>query len=259
MREMAAAGVGSATGPATSVTCAPASRAAAVSAPETSAGSARFTGAVSFISTTASDGAGTATVTLEVKGRAAHAGAAPELGRNALIELSNQLVQTRDIAKGVPGAQLNWTTSQAGTVRNQIPELATAGADVRTTQAGAAEALQDKLREAVQHNKVVPDTETTVTMVIGRPPFVASPAGWALAHRAQAIYAELDDRPLQLIGMIGGATDAGFANRSGKAAVVESFGLAGFGYHARDEYIEVDSIVPRLYLATRLLMALGQD
>ena len=59
--------------------------------------------------------------------------------------------------------------------------------------------------------------------------------------------------------MIGGATDAGFANRSGKAAVVESFGLAGFGYHARDEYIEVDSIVPRLYLATRLLMALGQD
>jgi len=29
---------------------------------------------------------------------------------------------------------------------------------------------------------------------------------------------------------------------------VESFGLAGFGYHARDEYIEVDSIVPRLFL-----------
>jgi glutamate carboxypeptidase len=35
--------------------------------------------------------------------------------------------------------------------------------------------------------------------------------------------------------MTGGATDAGFASRSGKAAVVESFGLAGFGYHARDE------------------------
>ena len=37
-----------------------------------------------------------------------------------------------------------------------------------------------------------------------------------------------------------------------------TFGLAGFGYHARDEYIEVDSIVPRLYLAARLLMELGQ-
>ena len=40
--------------------------------------------------------------------------------------------------------------------------------------------------------------------------------------------------------------------------VVESFGLAGFGYHARDEYIELDSIVPRLYLVTRLLTEIGK-
>ena len=59
------------------------------------------------------------------------------------------------------------------------------------------------------------------------------------------------------MGGTGGATDAGFAGRSGKAVVLESFGLAGFGYHARDEYIEIDSIVPRLYLTTRLLMDIG--
>ena len=55
-----------------------------------------------------------------------------------------------------------------------------------------------------------------------------------------------------------GATDASFANRSGKAVVVESFGLAGFGYHARDEYIDTGSIVPRLYLMTRMLTELGR-
>jgi glutamate carboxypeptidase len=59
--------------------------------------------------------------------------------------------------------------------------------------------------------------------------------------------------------MTGGGTDAAYAARSGKATVVESFGLAGFGYHAKDEYIEVDSIVPRVYLATRLLMELGKQ
>ena len=59
------------------------------------------------------------------------------------------------------------------------------------------------------------------------------------------------------MGGTGGATDAGFAGRSGKAVVLESFGLAGFGYHARDEYIEVDSIVPRLYLMTRILKDIG--
>ncbi|MFX6035580.1 peptidase dimerization domain-containing protein, partial [Acinetobacter baumannii] len=76
---------------------------------------------------------GTASATMEVKGRAAHAGAAPEHGRNALLELAHQLQQTRDIAKAVPGTQLNWTGAQAGVVRNQIPEIAVATADVRTT------------------------------------------------------------------------------------------------------------------------------
>ena len=29
---------------------------------------------------------------------------------------------------------------------------------------------------------------------------------------------------------------------------------AGAGYHASGEYVEIDSIVPRLYLMTRMLM-----
>jgi glutamate carboxypeptidase len=200
---------------------------------------------------------GTATATLEVKGRSAHAGAAPELGRNALIELSYQLLQTRDVAKGVPGAQLNWTTAKAGEVRNQIPERAVAGGDVRTTQPDAAQRLQAALQEKVKSGHLVPDTETRVQVEVGRPPFIAGERGRALAEHAKGIYAELDGRALALVPMTGGATDAAFAGRSGKAAVVESFGLAGFGYHARDEYVELDSIVPRLYLMGRLLQDIG--
>ena len=199
---------------------------------------------------------GTATGTMEVKGRAAHAGAAPQLGRNALIELGHQLLQTRDVAKSIPGTQLNWTTAQAGTVRNQIPEQATAGADIRITIPDGVAKLQAALDEKVK-NKLIPDTETTVKIVTGRPAFVASDRGRALAKEGQAIYAEIE-RPLDIVEMTGGATDAGFANRSGKAIVVESFGLAGFGYHARDEFIDTGSIVPRLYLMTRMLTELGK-
>jgi len=199
---------------------------------------------------------GTATGTMEVKGRSAHAGAAPQLGRNALIELAHQLMQTADIAKSIPGTQLNWTTARAGTVRNQIPEKAVAGADIRITIPDGVEKLQAALDEKVK-NKLIPDTETTVKIVAGRPAFVATPAGRKLAEQAKAIYAELD-RPLIIAEMTGGATDAGYANRSGKAVVVESFGLAGFGYHARDEYIDTNSIVPRLYLMTRLLTEIGK-
>ena len=201
--------------------------------------------------------AGTATAVLEVKGRAAHAGAAPELGRNALIELAHQMLQTRDIAKGIPGTQLNWTRAEATGVSNQIPAAARATADVRLTALGGAEKLEAALREKVASSNLVPDTESTLTLEIGRPPFLAGEAGRALGERAQAIYAELD-RPLDLVPMTGGATDAGFAGRSGKAAVLESFGLAGFGYHARDEFIDTATIVPRLYLMTRMLTELGK-
>lgn len=202
--------------------------------------------------------AGTGTVELEVKGRTSHAGAAPGEGRNALVELVHQLSQADDLGAEVPGAQVNWTLAQAGAVRNQIPDLATATADLRLTAPDAAARLQQRL-DALALQRKVPDTEVHYRVRIGRPPF-ASPDGRsvALAKKAKAIYAELDGRPLIFIPGTGAGTDAGYAGSSGKPSVLESLGLAGWGYHAKDEYIEIDSIVPRVYLTTRLLVGLGR-
>jgi len=203
---------------------------------------------------------GTGMVTMEVLGRQSHAGAAPELGRNALIELSYQLLQTRDVAKSVAGTQLNWTYAQSGSVRNQIPEKAVATADMRLYSNNRdADKLLAALRAKVAESQLVPDTRTIITMDVMRPPYAADDRAKELAKKAQAVYAELDGRPLALAPGTGGGTDAGYASQSGKAIVLESFGLAGFGYHARDEYIEVDSIVPRLYLMTRMLMDPGRN
>ena len=203
--------------------------------------------------------AGAVPLTMTVKGRTAHAGVAPQLGRNALIEAAHQMLQTRDIAKDIPGVQLNWTTLDTGKTRNQIPDTATVGGDVRLTAAGGDEQLLAALRAKAAASRLVPDTETSFALGAGRPPFVGGDRTLALARRAQAIYAELDNRPLTLVPGTGGGTDAGFANRSGKPAVLEGLGLAGWGYHAKDEYIEIDSIVPRLYLSTRLLMDLARQ
>ena len=44
-----------------------------------------------------------------------------------------------------------------------------------------------------------------------------------------------------------------------KGGVLESFGLRGFGAHSNDnEYVLVSNVVPRLYLATRVVMDVGQ-
>jgi glutamate carboxypeptidase len=203
--------------------------------------------------------AGTAIAKMEVKGRASHAGAAPDEGRNALIELSHQILETRDIAKKIAGAQLNWTYAQSGSVRNQIPAQAMATADVRLLKPDAADKLKAALVAKTKESQLVPDTHVHVSLDVGRPPYVAGERGMALALKARAIYAELDGRQLFFHPVTGGGTDAGFASGSGKAAVLESLGLAGWGFHAKDEYIEIDSIVPRLYLTSRLLQELGKS
>ena len=58
----------------------------------------------------------------------------------------------------------------------------------------------------------------------------------------------------------GGGTDAAFAALKTKAAVVERFGLQGFGAHSADaEYVLIDSIEPRLALSAQLIMDISRD
>jgi len=202
--------------------------------------------------------AGTSMVSMVVEGLSSHAGAAPEQGRNALVELAHRIVQTRDAADGVAGAQLNWTTANAGTARNQIPARGEAIGDARVMQADANQNLLAALQAKVAGPPLVEGTTTTVTLTPLRPIYVAGERGRALADLARDIYAELDGRQLLMHPTTNGGTDAGFAGRSGHPAVLEGLGLAGWGYHARSEFIEIDSIPPRLYLASRMLIELGK-
>jgi glutamate carboxypeptidase len=58
----------------------------------------------------------------------------------------------------------------------------------------------------------------------------------------------------------GAGTDAVFAACFGKSITMESFGLTGSGFHSSgNEYVNLDSIVPRLYLMVRLIMDRSND
>jgi glutamate carboxypeptidase len=96
--------------------------------------------------------AGIASVTLSVKGRASHAGSAPERGINALYELSHQILQARDLSDPATGVKLNWTLSKAGTNRNVIPAEAQAQADVRVLRVADYDAIEQKVRERIKQH-----------------------------------------------------------------------------------------------------------
>lgn len=202
--------------------------------------------------------AGIASVTLHVTGKASHAGSAPEAGVNALYELSHQILQMRDLSDPATGLKLNWTISRSGTNRNVIPATATAGADVRVLKVSDYDRIEQQVMERVK-NQLVPQAKVEVKFERRRPPLEATDASRALATHAQQIYKELG-KPLGADDKVaGGGTDAAFAALKTKAAVVERFGLQGFGAHSMDaEYVLIDSIEPRLYLSTQLIMDISR-
>lgn len=52
-----------------------------------------------------------------------------------------------------------------------------------------------------------------------------------------------------------GEINADCAVVSGKLTIAESFGLIGFDFHSsEEEYVDLDSIEPRLYLLVRLII-----
>jgi glutamate carboxypeptidase len=198
--------------------------------------------------------AGIAAVTMKVTGKASHAGAAPEKGRNAVYELSHQILQTKDFSDPSKGVKMNWTVISGGSNRNVIPAEAEAAADVRVVRVADYDGLENRLRETIK-KQLIPDTKVDMTFERRRPPLELRPAAIEAGKMARQIYAELGKTLLVDDSVQGGGTDAAFAGLNNKNAVLERFGLLSYGAHSNDEeYVLVDSIEPRLYLATKMIM-----
>lgn len=202
--------------------------------------------------------AGIAAVTLKVTGKASHAGSSPERGRNAIYELAHQMLQTKDFSDSATGVKMNWTMVNGGTNRNVIPAEATGAADVRVIRVTDYDGLEKRVRETIT-KQLIPDTKVEMTFERRRPPLELNPAAAAIAKHAQTIYAEIGKQLNVTDTVAGGGTDAAFAALGNIKPVIERFGLQSFGAHSNDsEYIHIDSIEPRLYLATRLIMDVSQ-
>jgi glutamate carboxypeptidase len=196
---------------------------------------------------------GSGVITLEVKGKSAHAGVAPESGRNAAMEVAHQILQLGKLGHQEKGTTVNFTVLNAGTATNIIPDSAEARGDVRVSAPEEFDRVERDL-SAVSQAKLIPDTDIKVSLARNFPPMAKNAGTDALAAKAQAIYAEIG-RKLTLEGS-GGAADVSFAAGVGTPSL-DGLGIVGGEIHTPNEYAEVESIVPRFYLLTRLIMELG--
>lgn len=198
---------------------------------------------------------GSTTFHIDVKGRAAHAGIAPQDGRNAALELIHQIAGLDVFPKSGPALTVNLTVMHAGTRANIIPEDASAQVNVRVRDKADFDRVEQVLRRNAQ-TTVIPDTRVTVTREGAYPPLPNNPATDKLAARAQRIYAGIGRTVAT--GGNGGASESALAADAGVPAL-DGLGPVGGGFHSDAEYLDLDTVTPRLYLLTMLLMDLGKS
>jgi glutamate carboxypeptidase len=187
--------------------------------------------------------------TLEITGRAAHAGVEPERGISAIHELAHQILKLHSLTDRAQGTTVNVGVVQGGTVSNVVAAQATAKIDVRSwTQSEA-----DRLSQAILGlTPVTPGATLRVTGGWNRPPLERSATAQLFAQ-AQEIGRTLG---LDLAeGGTGGGSDGNFTGALG-IPTLDGLGVPGHGAHADHEHIEVDQIVGRAALLLALLAEL---
>ena len=193
---------------------------------------------------------GVAVFSLEVTGRAAHAGVAPHEGRSALVELAHQILWLQSLQNPATGTTVNVGLAEGGTAFNVVPAAAKAGIDVRVTSAREAERISSLLAE---RSAVTPDVEIRYSGGLRNPPMERTAAIAELFERARTCARELGFEVEE--AATGGGSDGNFTAALG-IPTLDGLGPLGDGAHATHEHIVIAEFPRRAALLARLIETL---
>jgi glutamate carboxypeptidase len=193
---------------------------------------------------------GTGMFTVEVEGRAAHAGLDPEKGVNAVLELARQTVRLSELNDPANGTNVSVTIFNGGTASNVVPAKATAEVDMRFTSLDLGAAVEADILGARAF-----DSRASVTVKggINRPPLERTQKVVELYERARDIGKLLSFDLGE--ASVGGGSDGNFAAALG-VPVLDGLGIEGDGAHADHEHIIVDNIATRAAMLAGLIASL---
>ncbi|MGC8634591.1 MAG: M20 family metallopeptidase [Candidatus Limnocylindrales bacterium] len=196
---------------------------------------------------------GNLSAALILHGRSAHAGVEPEKGRSAILEAAHKIVALHGLNGRWPGVTCNVGVVRGGTRANVVAEEAVLEVDLRSPTRADLESAEAAVRQ-IAAAATVPDVTCDLTIRGRHWPMERLPVTEALAGAAARI-AEGLGFPLQ-DAATGGASDANTTAGEGVPSL-DGLGPVGGLDHSPDEYIEVNSIVPRMALLAALLRAIG--
>jgi glutamate carboxypeptidase len=194
---------------------------------------------------------GNAYLKVRVKGRAAHAGNEPHIGRNSIVELARKIERLDSLNDFEKGTTVSVTLIRGGENRIVIPDYAEISVDIRFYTMDEWNKVEKAIKEilsATETNGV----ELEYDLVFNRPPLSLVPGSDSLLKIVEEASAELNIPFLQVSA--GGVSDGNFITALGVPAV-DGMGPTGGMMCSPEEYLEVDTMVP---CAARLALTLAK-
>ena len=198
---------------------------------------------------------GSAVLTMEFRGRAAHSGLEPEKGRNAALEAARVALLLGALSDPARKTTVVVDQIHGGDKINVVPERAMLKADVRALST----AEFDRVERAAAAIAARPGIDgVTITSELDRdfPPWPRTEATERLLDRVRPLFAEVG-RTLVTVE-VGSSADVAIAAEPGTPAL-DGFGMEAGGAHTDADYADLDTLVPRAYILARTLMEFGRN
>ena len=195
---------------------------------------------------------GTGGMTARAFGKAAHAGNNHKDGVNALWAIARFVDRVQQLTSYDRGVTVNVGKIVGGQGKNTVPDLAEAAIDLRFCTGVDADALVAAVRRAAEEAAAsVPGSRIELEGGVSRQPLERSEASAALmtAYGACARASGLGSEEAPLIG---GGSDASTSSSMGIASI-DGLGPRGSGFHTKDEWIDVATLVPKAQALARFL------
>ncbi len=198
---------------------------------------------------------GVGTYTLTVRGKSAHAGVEPEKGANAIVALGQYAAELHKLNGFRTGLTLNVGQIRGGIATNVVPDFAEAKIDLRVLRAQDASAVEAALRAVIAQEKIA-GTRAELSGGITKPPMEKTPASARLVEIAQSAARELGFEVEDVL--TGGGSDGNYTAALGVPTLDALGPVGGKAHNAAEEYLDVDSIVPRAAMLAKIMMRIAE-
>ena len=192
---------------------------------------------------------GVADYHVSILGRAAHAGVEPEKGRSAILEAAHQVLALHALNGRWPTVTVNAGVIRGGTRPNVVAERCEMEVDLRAATVEAFEAAAAEI-ERLAAAPTIEGVQVLLRRAAGHPPMEKTDASARLVSLAVAIASDLG------FGLrdaaTGGASDANTTAALG-IPTIDGLGPVGGDDHAVDEWLDLESVVPRTTLLAALI------